>query len=259
MTSATSIQSYGRLLAVLVLTGFLSPAVSIRANAQIEAPPLCSPDMLDIGVLPPFGRETVKEIRAMVIELQNRAQSVCTLPPAPYIALLPQDGADSFTGNDYEDDDPAATDFKKIQYDLGPGEVVHTIIVWPSRASWNSFPGCFSRDRLAMGFEFNVPPLLEVEHLWARLYDRAYVSRFRLGHYAGLKRFSAQEADLAVTAELGEADNKQPSIGLESKLDREMLNDPVYSDLFLELPHLDFDCPLSYCASVRQMGRQRSS
>ncbi len=234
---------------IAFVAGVFSLASPTSAAGQTGAVSDCTADMLEIRVLPPIQAKSVLEIRTIVVELQNRAILSCTLPSAPHIELLEQGGADELIANDFEDDASTAEEFQKKQYILAPGEVVHALIVWPSRGSWNSF-GCFNRDRMALAFNYNQPPLLEVQHLWARLCDRAYVSRFRVGHYAGesipatwLKRFQAQPSDFAVPDVIGPHDAEHSPIKVDAVSDGEMLNDGFYSQLFVSLPHIEFDCP----------------
>ena len=244
---------------VFIATAVLSLVSPASVAGQTDSPSYCTADMLDIRVLPPLEPQTVSEIRALIIELQNRAESSCTLPRAPHIELLDQGGADSLAADDFQDDSAAAGEFQNRKFTLAPGEVVHVVITWPSRGGWDSFPGCFSRDRMTLALDYNQPPMLEVQHLWARLCDRAYVSRFRMGHYSGdpipatwLKRFHAQPSDFDPDRQIS---SEQPPIRLDFMSDHEMLNDGFYSQILVSLPHIEFDCPYSLLRKREASGK----
>jgi len=169
-------RSLMRIIAFVV--GVLSLASPTSVAGQTDVVPYCTADMLDIRVLPPLQAKSGLEIHALVVELQNRElqnrelqnrelqdheiqnreKLSCALPQAPHIELIEQGGADELVANDFEDDASTAEEFQKKQYILAPGEVVHALIVWPSRASWDSFAGCFNRDRMALAFDYNQPP-----------------------------------------------------------------------------------------------------
>jgi hypothetical protein len=66
----------------------------LGANVASVLP--CTPEILDVQVLPPLEPNTAHDRHILAIELQNRSQSGCPLL-GPTAQLLPESGADTFT------------------------------------------------------------------------------------------------------------------------------------------------------------------
>src|SRR5258708_28905562 len=218
-----------------------------RADAAEPVPP-CTPEMLDVQVLPPLGPNSLNELRGLVIEVRNRSQSSCQLQ-GPLVELRPLSGADGFTNGFLSDEDltPSERQFKERHSELAPEETAHLLIAWHSLDS-PPFAGCLNRDSLALSTGFNAPPFLTVEHLWMRICDRAYVSRYRSGSFAGepiapkwLQRFEAIPADFFSLRFVAARTSLEPPVVLEADIERKMLHD--YFPLSLDLPQPDPDCP----------------
>jgi hypothetical protein len=221
------------------------PAVRTARAADLRS---CTPEMLDIQVLPPLEQDSVNQLHALVIEVANHSQSSCQLQ-GPSVELLPQSGADTFTNSFFSDQQmsPSEQLFHDSQSLLDPGKTAHLLVVWHSLDSQMS-AGCVNRDRLTLSFGLNLPPVLTVEHLWMRICDRAYVSRYRAGHYVGeplpaewMQRFAAQPADFVASPIVVTGDTQAPLVIVETLANREMLHD--YFELFVDLPRPDFNCP----------------
>lgn len=227
------------------MAAFLAGAAALPAWAG--EPISCTPEMLDVRVLPLLESESVLRVQTLIIELQNRSQSLCKLPDAA-VELLPKSGADELTTRFTNDPDTSANRLSNRDNQLFPLDVAHLLVSWPSRAAWNMFEGCFDRDRLVLSIGWNQPPILSVEHLWARLCDRAYISGYRAGRYADeglptewLQRFRAAPGDFAAPRVLsGNAAGKE-AISASTANERAMLQD--YFELSLDLPRVDFNCP----------------
>jgi hypothetical protein len=223
-------------------------ALSLPARAAVAPPTICTQEMLDVQVLPPLEADTANELHLLVIEIQNRGQSSCQLR-GPVVALVPESGADSFTNSFFGEPatSPSERQFEQTNSVIGPGDTVHVLIAWNSRDTL-LYPGCLNRDGLTVSLDPAQPPLLTVEHLWVKVCDRAYVSHFRVGHYAGepvppewLKRLDAQPGDFVPFPRPTPQQSQKSLVEVETALDREMLYD--YFELFLELPRQDHDCP----------------
>jgi hypothetical protein len=223
-------------------------AISSPARAAEATPFACTPEMLDVQVLPPQESNTVNQLHTLIIEIQNRSQSTCQLQ-GPTVNLLPESGADPFTNSFFSDQEftPTERQFQQNHSQLAPRETAHVLIVWASRDSL-VFPGCVNRDRLSFSPGPATAPLLTIEHLWMHLCDRAYISHYRAGRYVGepvpaewLKRLEAQPADFALLPFSAPPHSQAPPLSVETRSDREMLND--YVELFLNLPRQDHDCP----------------
>ncbi len=238
------VQYSGNLRPLLRITLILFFAV-LAANAA-PVPP-CEPQMLDVQVLPPLEPNTARRLHILVIELENRNASPCQLR-GPQVQLLPESGADPFTNSFFinQERTPAEREFEQEHSVLGGGGSAHFLVAWNSHDPFES--GCLNRDALSFYLEPNSPPVLAVEHLWAHVCDRAFISHYRVGRYVGepiareyLQRLDAQPGDF-VPASLAEPSlQDKSSVVLETRSDREMLHDFV--ELFLELPIRADDCP----------------
>ena len=222
-----------------------APALPAWAGEAIP----CTPEMLDVRVLPLIESESILHVETLIIEIENRSQLACALPEAA-VELLPKSGADELTTRFTNNPDTSELRLSKRGNQLSPGDVAHLLIAWPSKAAWNMFEGCFDRDRLTVSTGWQQPPFLSIEHLWARLCDRAYISGYRAGPYNGeglpaewLQRFHATAADFAAPQIFfGDAAGKdKTSAGTANA--RAMLRD--YFELFLDLPRVDFNCPFA--------------
>jgi hypothetical protein len=120
----------------------------LSANAASVLP--CTPEILDVQVLPPLEPNTAHDRHVLAIELQNRSQSGCQLLGRT-VQLLPESGADTFTNSFFSDQEltPTERQFEQNRSLLAPGEWAHVVIAWDSRASV-LFPGCINRDRLTL-------------------------------------------------------------------------------------------------------------
>ena len=208
----------------------------------------CTPQKLDVRVLVPLEPETASELHILAIEIANRGHMPCQLQN-PWVALVPQNGADSFTNNFFSNQEktPSERKFVEGQNLLGPGETGHVLVAWYSRASFQSGQ-CVNRDGLTLSLGMNQPALLSINHLWMRICDRAYVSGIRAGHYNGeavptewLNRLGASPADFAPPLFFDPVDAQEPLIATGIEYDRVMLGD--YFPLILDLPSPDLNCP----------------
>src|SRR5260370_28777621 len=146
------------------------PAISQPVRAADTRP--CTPQMLDVQVLPLLEPYTVNQLHGLAIEIVNRSQSSCQLQ-GPSVELLPRSSVDTFTNSFFSDQEmsPSERQFQDRHSALGPEEAAHLLIAWHSLDS-SPFPGCLNRDRLTLSLGLNLPPVLMVEHLWLRLSDR---------------------------------------------------------------------------------------
>jgi hypothetical protein len=215
------------------------------AEASVAA---CTPQTLDVHVLPPLEPNTASELHILVIEVENRGQSPCQLQNFG-VALVPQSGADSFTNGFFRDQEKTPTErkFAEAQNLLSPGQTGHVLVAWYSRASFQSGQ-CVNRDGLTLSLGMNQPALLSIDHLWMRICDRVYVSGVRAGHYDGeavptewLNRLGASPADFAPPPFVDPMNGKEALIATGIEYERVMLDD--YFPLFLELPNPDLNCP----------------
>jgi len=78
----------------VVLRFFSFYLSSLSGHAASVLP--CTPEILDVQVLPPLEPNTAHDRHILAIELQNRSQSGCQLL-GPTVQLLPESGADTFT------------------------------------------------------------------------------------------------------------------------------------------------------------------
>jgi hypothetical protein len=82
-----------RLFFFLFIGGLSANAASVLA---------CTPEILDVQVLPPLEPNTTHDRHILAIELQHRSQSGCQLL-GPTVQLLPESGADTFTNSFFSD------------------------------------------------------------------------------------------------------------------------------------------------------------
>jgi len=240
----------GRGATVKITIGIAVLFVALGGPGRAWAGPwaACTAEMLDVRVLPPMGLENTNELHRLAIEFRNRSGVECQMQDT-FVQLLPQEGADGFTGGSSYDEPLGAAEeeFRKREYELRPGETAHILVVWRSRA-YALYPECVNRDSLAVSLRYDQPAFVKVEHLWMKVCDRAYVSRMRLGPYLGegipeawLKRFEAKATDFGPLPMAQPPTPDDPLISVEPQGEREMLGD--YFELFLELPQRDVDCP----------------
>jgi len=238
-------EGFGRAHAALAAAAFTCLLVASKPGLAADLRP-CTQEMLDLQVLPPLEPDTANRLHGLIIEVENRSQSSCQLQ-SPSVELLPQSGADTFTNSFFSDQalSPSERLFQKRHSALDPREFAHLLVAWISRDSRMS-AGCLNRDRLTLSFGLNQPPMLTVEHLWMRICERAYISHFRAGHYVGeplpaywMERFLAQPGDFTALPLV--APQSSQTIAVETLSNREMLHDGF--ELFLDLPHPEFDCP----------------
>jgi hypothetical protein len=71
---------------------------AIRNCARAADTPSCTPQMLDVQVLPLLEPQIVNELHGVIVEVANRSPSGCWLQ-GPFVDLLPQSGADTFTNS----------------------------------------------------------------------------------------------------------------------------------------------------------------
>jgi hypothetical protein len=208
----------------------------------------CTAEVLDVRVLPPMEWGSAKELHRLAIEFRNRGAAGCQLRET-FVQLLPQGGADGFTGGSNYDEPMGVgeEEFRQREYELRPGETAHILVVWRSHSS-PLYPECVNRDSLGVSLRYDQPAFVKVEHLWMKICDRAYVSRMRLGPYLGegmpeawMERFGARATDFGRLPMVKPQAPDDPPISLEAQGPREMLGD--YFELFLELPRPEVECP----------------
>ena len=200
-------------------------------------------------MLPPLEPNSANELHMLVVEFENRGGMTCRLQ-GPWVELLPQSGADSFTNGFFSDQEKTVSErkFAEGQNQVGPGETAHMLVAWYSVASLMS-GGCVNRDSLTLSLGMNQPPFLLVDHLWMRVCDRAYVSSYRTGHYSGeavpdewLKRLGgASPADFAPLPIAAPRKPQEALIATGPRYSPIMLHD--FFGLFVELPRADVNCP----------------
>jgi hypothetical protein len=232
------------ILAIAVLFA----ALGIPGRAWAGPAEACTAEMLDVRVLPLIEWGSARELHRLAIEFRNRGGVACQLRDT-FVQLLPQGGADGFTGGSNYDEPMGAgeAEFRERDYELRPGETANILVVWRSRSS-PLYPECVNRDSLGVSLRYDQPAFVKVEHLWMKICDRAYVSRMRLGPYLGedmpkawLERIGAKETDFGPLPFAVPRTPDDPPIAVEAQREREMLGD--YFELFLGLPRPDVECP----------------
>jgi hypothetical protein len=225
-------------------------AVGLGTAGRASAAEPCTAEMLDVRVTPPMEFGGAKELHRLAIEFANRAGVACQLREA-VVQLLPQDGADGFTGGGSYDEPMGVgeAEFREREYVVQPGETAHVLVVWRSSGVPMN-PQCVNRDELGVALRYDQPAFVKVEHLWMKVCDRAYVSRLRVGPYLGdgmtepwLERFEAKATDFGPLPLAKPPTPDDPLIDLQPQRDREMLGD--YFELFLDLPRPELECPFA--------------
>lgn len=168
--------------AILVAIALTATCVS---RAQESSPPWCSLEQLNLGIGPQDDSPSSRGHR-LVIEIRNRSESDCKLPPLS--VGLPPDGpdfTDIFENTYYKDTSKAASEFKEKSRLLAPGSEAYVLLAWssvPVEYHGIVIGDCKVHDTMTVYSDAS-HPALEVRHLWIQSCGQIWRSSYRAGPY----------------------------------------------------------------------------
>lgn len=155
------------------------------SRAQESSLPWCGLGQLNLDIGP---RDESPSSRGhwLVIEIRNRSESDCKLPPYS-VGFAPNgpDFTDIFENTDYKDTSKAASEFKEKSRRLAPGSEAHVLLAWSSvPVEYNGIliGDCNVHDAMTL-YSDSSHPALEVRHLWIQSCGQIWRSSYRAGPY----------------------------------------------------------------------------
>lgn len=205
-------------------------------RCQAEALPWCRMVALDVQVLP--GADADGWTHTLAVEFRNRGRSGCRLPH-PNVELLPGPADLNFG--------PLSAAERAVEYDeveLGPTDAAHMLLAWssaPTPLKGLALASCRQFDSLTVSLDSQDKPL-KIPHLWMRECGSVYVSRYRVGSYAGegpiasewLSRLKLRTSDFAPALPLPTIETA--AISLRALFDVEFVSG--FFELYLDAPDL---------------------